>query len=161
MEIELIRNRVIEKYLNKVLHRGRIIKMIIVSPWISDFRISTSFGNIDLQGLCRILKNYNSIVYIVTRRPIEIWHKDAINIIENEKNIGKVKINLKYNSNVHAKILFTYSDQLQSGLIGSANLTDRSLKNDEIGVYIPKTEKTRKLVKDMQVSAMNIYHNSR
>ena len=78
-----------------------------------------------------------------------------------EKNIGKVKINLKYNSNVHAKILFTYSDQLQSGLIGSANLTDRSLKNDEIGVYIPKTEKTRKLVKDMQVSAMNIYHNSR
>ncbi len=161
MEIELIRNRIIEKYLNKVLHRGRILRMIIVSPWISDFQISTSFGSIDLRGLCKIFKDHKTVVYIVTRKPDQIWHKEAIDILEHAKNKDKVKILLKYNSSLHAKILFTYSDQLQSGLIGSANLTGRSLENDEIGVYIPKVEKTRKLVKDMEVSAMSIYHNSK
>ena len=160
MEIELIRNRVIEKYLNKVLHKGRIMRMIIVSPWISNFQISTSFGQIDLRDLCKIFKNNKTVVWVVTRKPKEIWHKEAIDILEHAKNIDKVNIKLKYNSSLHAKILFTYSDQLQSGLIGSANLTGRSLENDEIGVYIPKVEKTRKLIKDMQVSAMNIYHNS-
>ena len=160
MEIELIRNRVIENYLNKVLHRGRILKMIIVSPWISNFQISTSRGKIDLRGLCNIFKNNGTVVWLVTRKPKDIWHKEAIDILKHAKNTDKVKIYIKYNSSLHAKLLLTFSDQLTSGLIGSANLTGRSLENDEIGVYIPKVGKTRKLVKDMQDSAMTIYHNS-
>ena len=160
MGIELIRNRVIENYFKRVLHRGRIVRMIIISPWISDFKISTSFGDINLRSLCGMFKSHKTIVYIVTRPPKEIWHKEAIDILENEKKHGNAKIYLKYNSNLHAKILFTLSDQRESGLIGSANLTHRSLISDEIGVYIRKVEKTRKLVEGLRVSAMHIYQNS-
>lgn len=159
-DLDVFRSHVLQKFFERVYRSGRVSKMIIVSPWISNFRFRHEVGHIDLDSLFFIFGQRRATFYIVTRTPQDDWHQAAIDKIEKHRAAGK-QVSLKFRDDLHAKIF--YADVLETSLclIGSPNLTARSDTNSEIGLMLRGSPSTRRVLQDIRGTAMDIYHTSR
>lgn len=126
--VKLYCKEVIDKFFSRfIISKNRMRNLIIVSPWItySDFKVGT------FNDVIRKIKKDDIPTYVITRSPSYESHQKAI---DEFLNIKKVEINL-YND-LHAKIFIADCDDEPFALVGSANFTQNSFKNFELGVLI-------------------------
>jgi hypothetical protein len=83
--------------------------------------------------LVKRLKDDNATAYIVTRPPVEVWHRTAL---DRFAETGKANIALV--ESLHTKLYCADTDQGSFALLCSANLTIQSLNNIEIGGGSPR-----------------------
>jgi hypothetical protein len=104
-----------------------------------------------LQMLKR-LKDDDVTAYVVTRPPIEAWHDDAVRRLAETK-----KVSIKFLSTLHTKLYCARTAQGDFALMGSANLTQRSLNNREIGLLVTASGAGAELVRRLRQEAAEIY----
>jgi hypothetical protein len=155
-DVEIIRKRVLEEFLRRALHHGNLNRLVMISPWISDFRVSLGDGAFNLEKLLSKMIEDRTYFSLVTRKPRELWHAEAVDQILAYKKQAKGRAQIKYNNNLHAKIYIAKLDRFAGCLIGSPNMTGRSLTNDEIGVLVRKTGDNEKFFHDMDVVARDL-----
>lgn len=160
-DLEIIKSRVLENFFRRIWHRGRMSRLVVISPWVSDFNFQTSSGTISLKSLAMRVSAEGAYFTLVTRRPApkDTWHSAALDVLTAEVH-GRARLQLKFNQELHAKIFLARLDELQACLIGSANLTHRSLSNAELGLLIRNGASTSKVYRDLEIVATDLVNRS-
>ena len=105
-------------------------KLFLISPWISEFGVEAGMS---VGQLVKRLKDDNATAYIVTRPPVEVWHRTAL-----DRFAERGKANIALVESLHTKLYCADMDQGSFALLCSANLTIQSLNNIEIGGGSPR-----------------------
>lgn len=121
----------------------------MISPWISEIEHTSSLTS---EQIRRRLKDDDTTAYIVTRPPVEDWHHDAI------QRLGKTgRANIVTVPGLHIKLYTAITQNDSFALLGSANFTQQSLLNREIGLLIDAFGEGRRLVSELNREAADIY----
>ena len=104
--------------------------------------------------LLKRLKDDDATAYVVSRPPVDLWHRSAL---EQIASTGKANVALV--PSLHTKLYCADTDQGSFALIGSANLTEQSLSNREIGVLIRASGPGKKIVRNLVYEASDIYRS--
>ena len=126
--IQVGTRRVLDLFLAPLARSPDWKRLYIVSPWISNI---TEGASMTLSQLLRRVTDDRAMVYVVTRPPEDSVHQDAIDQLgaTNRANVAIVP-------NLHMK-LFTAQTAFGSfAMLGSANFTQGSLSNAELGVLV-------------------------
>lgn len=128
----------------------RVDRLVIISPWIAP---------LDSRGLlfrqvCEKIREQNLRTLVITREPIETWHREALELLE------KSGAEVYTNENIHAKVLVCkMKDRRKSlAIVGSANLTRAAqFDNVEVGVLIKGvTDRYYSLIEDLISSSYDL-----
>ena len=121
-------------------------ELFIISPWISEMKgkdseydLSTILDKINVQ-MIRTL--------VITRKPVpgDDWHKKAIELLKTSDYVQ-----ICYNDNLHAKIYLCNNASTPSFvLLGSSNLTHKSLSNHEIGLFLVALDYIEPIVDEIE-----------
>ena len=127
-------------------------RIFVVSPWISDFG---SDAGISFDQLAKRVRDDNATVYVVSRPPVEEWHRSALDRLgaTGQASIALVR-------DLHTKLYCAETAQGAFALVGSANLTQRSLANREIGVLLRASGAGRPIVRQLTQEASDIYRST-
>ena len=140
---------VLDAYLNALKQSGDWKRLSIISPWLSPLDASYCLTS---DGLAQRLKSNGATLYLVTRPPTEPWHTRAI-----ETFAATGRANVAFIGDLHAK-LFTASTATSSfALVGSANFTQNSIENMEIGLLVHSYMEGKKVVTALDREAVDIY----
>ena len=123
--IELWTTNISERILDFIIRTEDILKLIIVSPWITPQRDERL-----LEILARRIQREKINALIITRTPRYEWHVRAVSILEN------AGARIYYNDNLHAKIVIIKANNLDYGFFGTANLTYNANFTDDAVIYI-------------------------
>lgn len=147
--LTLVPRKVIDTFLSTLAGTPRWQQLYIVSPWISEFSsdVSMSFD----QMLARMVKD-RTTAYIVTRPPCDDWHEKAIRRLA---DTGRANIALV--PDLHMKLYTARTNSGAFAMLGSANFTQRSLLNKEIGVLVSDYSQGKKIVDELNREAQQIY----
>lgn len=161
-DIELIHSRVIENFFKKIVRFGEFKKLIIISPWISNFKFEYS-GNskyTSLPTLLKYLSKSDSYLEVLTREPIKSddWHLEAVRQIH---SVSNRKFKVHFNNDLHSKIIIAEMNYAEFCLIGSPNFTNRSLSNIEVAMSIKKTQYTYKLFNEIRSLSISLVLNKK
>src|SRR5205823_9611196 len=126
-------------------------KLFIISPWISEFGEA---GGMTFAQFLKRLKDDDATAYVVSRPPCDQWHRAALDQI-----VATGKANVALLPWLHTKLYCADTDQGSLALVGSANFTERSLINREIGVLIRAAGGGREIVRRLSYEASDIYRS--
>jgi hypothetical protein len=121
----------------------------IISPWISDL---TEGAALSFDSLLRRFREDSTTVYVVTRPPEELWHKVAIDRLAQTK-----RANIVFVQDLHVKLYVAVTSQGEFAMLGSANFTQNSFVNREIGLLVNAYSDGRSVVRDLDMEARDIY----
>ena len=124
-------------------------RLHIISPWLSALDDSFSLTS---EMLADRLKKYGTTVYVVTRPPAEAWHGDAINALA-----ATGRANIATVPDLHAKLYIASTAADSFALVGSANFTQQSSDNFEIGLLAHSYMEGRQVVTALDREAADIY----
>lgn len=149
--LRLATRRVLSTFLDALARSHGWRKVFVISPWISEFG---ELGGMTFDQLLKRLRDDDATAYVVTRPPIEPWHQAAVNRLA-----ATGKANIATVPWLHTKLYCADTDQGSFALLGSANFTNQSLANREIGVLIRASGTGKQLVRDLQYEASEIYRS--
>jgi hypothetical protein len=144
--------RVLDLYLANLARSSGWRKLVIVSPWISD--VDTSMASMSTGQLVRRLEDEDATLYLVTRPPVQQWHRDAVTRLADSG-----RANIAYLPDLHVKLFTAQTTQSSFAMLGSANFTSRSLLNRELGVLATSVGEGRLVVDQLEREAISIYRN--
>lgn len=151
MWLRLETRRVMASFLETLARSHGLQRLFIVSPWISDFGAE---GGMTFAQVLKRVKDDDATAYVVSRPPEESWHRVAIETIA-----ATGKANIALVPSLHTKLYCADTDQGSFALMGSANFTEKSLTNREIGVLLRDSGPGKKLVQDLKYEASEIYRS--
>ena len=123
--LELWTTRIPTRIFEQIIVTDDILKLIIVSPWISPQRDRPL-----LEILCRRIEKEDINVIVITRTPLKPWHTEAVSMLE------KAGSRIYYNDWLHAKIVLVKGTSIDYGFFGSANLTYNANFTDDVAILI-------------------------
>jgi phosphatidylserine/phosphatidylglycerophosphate/cardiolipin synthase-like enzyme len=126
-------------------------RIYIISPWISAFDLP---GVMTFSQLLKRVRDEQVNLYVVTRPPIEPWHKSAV-----DQLCESGGANVRLMPSLHTKLFFADTAQGAFALVGSANFTNKSFENREIGVLIRSAGGGKNLVRELAYEAAEIYRS--
>lgn len=126
---ELVLDRPVNRFLQRFFLSGsRATNLILVSPILTTLA-GTRFT---LMYLRDKIEREHIRTYIITAEPEEDFHQDAVDVLSDSHFTE-----IRYNSSLHAKLYVCRYQEGGFALLGSGNLTRRSIeKNIEIGIII-------------------------
>lgn len=127
-------------------------RLYIISPWISEFN---EVAGMNFRQLLKRLRDDNATAYVVSRPPLESWHRDAIAAL---KETGCASI--VFVEGLHTKLYCAETKMGSFALLGSANLTQQSLFNREIGVLLRASGAGGSIVRQLRYEAADIYRTT-
>jgi hypothetical protein len=148
--LQISTRRVVSHFLDTLARSHKWSRLFVISPWISDFEIP---GILSSAQMLKRIKDDRATLYVVTRPPEEVWHSAALERIR----LSGVA-NIKLLPELHTKLFYADTAQGSFAMLGSANLTQRSLQNREIGVLIRDAGAGAKIVRQLSYEASSIYH---
>jgi hypothetical protein len=140
---------VLDAYLHALERSPDWKRLHIISPWLSTLDDSFSLTS---ESLANRLKKYGTTVYVVTRPPIESWHKDAIGAFA-----ATGRANIAIVPDLHAKLYVASTAAGSFALVGSANFTQQSIDNFEIGLLAHSYMEGKQVVSALDREAADIY----
>ena len=123
-----------------------------MSPWISE--VGGPLATLNFDQILRRLHEDNTTLYVVTRPPEEEWHERAVQRLADS---GRASIALL--PDLHVKLFTAQTAQASFAMIGSANFTNQSLVNREIGVLVSSSGDGQTLFRDLHYEAAEIYRH--
>jgi hypothetical protein len=147
--VQLITRRVIAEFLGMLARARGWNKVYLITPWISEI---SHPGVPTLAQMAKRLRDENATLYVVTRPPIEDWHENALQIIESTQRANIVLV-----PELHTKLYCASTAEAEFALFGSPNLTQKSLQNIEIGLFVRGSGQGRQFVRDLIHEAAEIY----
>ncbi len=145
---ELLTSRITERFFRRVLTEFRPINSLtLVSPWISVWETDVT----SLTSLRDAIDRRRIRTIILTRPPIEKWHGEALELLKTSAHDTVYFI-----PDLHAKIFVCEAVPLGFGIIGSANLTARSLTNYEVGVLFEGRGTFSVLLRELRLFAQDL-----
>ena len=150
--LRLSTGQVMTHFLDALARSHRWNRIFLISPWISDFDIP---GVMSLRALLRRTQDDECTLYVVTRPPEEHWHQQAIDTLT-ESGVANIRVL----ASLHSKLYYADTAQGAFALFGSANLTQRSLSNREIGMLIRATAGGVRFVRELSYEASSIYRSA-
>jgi hypothetical protein len=141
--------RVLNLFLQQLASSHGWKRLYIISPWISELAEGSSLS-FDL--LLRRLKEDGTTVYLVTRPPEEPWHEAAV-----ARLAETGRVNVAFVPDLHVKLYTALTSQGAFAMLGSANFTQQSLSNREIGLLVNAYLDGKRVVKDLNYEASQIY----
>ncbi|MGC4109613.1 MAG: putative DNA binding domain-containing protein [Nocardioides sp.] len=147
--LEVVPRRVIDKFLHTLSGATDWKRVFIVSPWISELASPVS---LTLDGLVDRVQNDGAVVYVATRPPEETWHAAAIDKL---KESGCA--NIVFVPNLHAKLFTAETASTSFAMLGSANMTQRSMLNHELGLMVSSFGEGHRFVRELGREAATIY----
>lgn len=141
--------RVVASFLDALARSYRWKRLYVISPWISEFG---ELGGMTFNQFLKRLTDDDATAYVVSRPPTESWHRLAL-----DKIAGTGKANIALVASLHTKLYCADTAQGSLALVGSANFTERSLANREIGVLLRSSGAGRALVEKLTYEAADIY----
>jgi hypothetical protein len=142
-------SNVLDAYLHALEMSTGWKRLNIISPWLSLLDASFSLTS---DSLAKRLKKDGATLYLVTRPPIDPWHKEAIDTFA-----ATGRANIAVIPDLHAK-LFTASTAASSfALVGSSNFTQNSSQNLEIGLLAHSYMEGKQVVAALDREAADIY----
>jgi hypothetical protein len=148
---QLVTRRVVAHFLEILARTHGWNKVYLVTPWISEI---SRPGIPTLSQMAKRLRDENATAYVVTRPPVEDWHEHALQILE-----GSRRANIALVPQLHTKLYCASTAQADFALFGSPNLTQQSLDNIELGIFINGSEAGKKFVRDLIYEAAMIYRS--
>jgi len=128
---QIVTDRPVERFLRKLfISQPDLEALVIVSPFIGSLA-GTRFG---LRELCERLSRTSTPVYVLTREPVDDYHREAVAIL-----LGYENVEVRYNPALHAKLYVSWTREVAEAfaLFGSANLTYPGLeRNIELGMMV-------------------------
>ena len=107
-------------------NRDRAYRLWIVAPWVS----ADEEGLDPLYLLVNSLRSKACSVILITRKPIEDWHRRGEALLENELNAA-----IYYCASLHTKLYILECNGFRGAILGSPNLTGKAdVYNREIAV---------------------------
>ena len=149
--VQIHTRRVLSFFISPLARAHGWNKLFLISPWISDFGLD---GGMTFTQILKRLRDDDATLYVVSRPPLENWHKNALDQIA---STGKANIALV--PELHTKLYCADTDHGTLALVGSANFTARSLVNREIGVMIRGVGPGKKLIQNLMYEASDIYRS--
>jgi phosphatidylserine/phosphatidylglycerophosphate/cardiolipin synthase-like enzyme len=149
--LRLTTRRVVASFLNTLARSHKWQRVYLISPWISSFGEE---GGMTFSQFLRRLKHDDATAYVVTRPPEQEWHRSAV---ESIAQTGQANIVLV--PSLHTKLYCADTAQGSFALLGSANLTAKSLTNREIGVLISSAGAGKPLVRNLFHEAAELYRS--
>jgi len=143
--------RVVASFLDALARSHGWQRVFIVSPWISEFGDA---GGMSFGQFLKRLRDDDATAYVVSRPPEETWHSGAL-----QKIADTGKANIAVVPWLHTKLYCAETDQGSLALVGSANFTERSFTNREIGVLIRAAGGGKEIVKRLSYEASDIYRS--
>ena len=143
--------RVIGSFLDALARSHGWQKVFLISPWISEFGDA---GGMTFRQLLKRFTDDDATVYVVSRPPVEQFHVAAL---EQLASTGKANVALV--PSLHTKLYCADTNQGSFAMLGSANFTDQSLKNREIGALIRASGAGKQLFRRLSIEASDIYRS--
>jgi hypothetical protein len=141
--------RVLNLFLRQLAASSGWKRLYIISPWISEI---TEGASLPFDLLLRRLKEDRTTVYVVTRPPEERWHEIAI-----ARLADTGRANIAFVSDLHVKLYTAVTSQGAFAMLGSANFTQQSLTNREIGLLVNAYLEGKGVVRELDLEASQIY----
>ena len=123
-----------------------------MSPWISEIRAPDV---IPLSQIVKRLRDDRCTLYVVTRPPEEDWHWK---VLEAFRDSGRASVALV--PGLHTKLYCAETTETSFAMFGSANFTQNSLVNRELGVLVRSRGEGTSLVRQLFYEAADIYRAS-
>lgn len=144
-------SRVIATFIDALARSHGWQTIYLVSPWISNFGPT---AGMTYSQLLKRLKDDDATAYVVSRPPVESWHKDALDelVLTQRANVALVPT-------LHTKLYCAITDQGAFAMMGSANLTEQSLSNREIGVLIRESGSGTPIFRKLVTEAATLYRS--
>jgi hypothetical protein len=143
---------VLDAYLNALQRSQDWKRLHIISPWLSN--LDTNFS-LTSEALADRLKKYGTTVYVVTRPPIVDWHKKAIDALA-----ATERANIALVPDLHAKLYIASTAASSFALLSSANFTQQSADNFEIGLLAHSYMEGKKVASALDREAVGIYRTT-
>jgi phosphatidylserine/phosphatidylglycerophosphate/cardiolipin synthase-like enzyme len=129
-------------------------RLYLISPWIST--IDHNRVAVRPSGFSKRLVDDDCTVYVVTRPPIDPWHAEALESLRDTRCASIVMVPA-----LHTKLFCAETKTGNFALLGSANWTQKSLVNRELGVLISgKTHDGAAVVRTLTREAAEIYRSA-
>jgi hypothetical protein len=149
--VQIHTRRVLSFFISPLARAHGWNKLFLISPWISDFGLD---GGMTFTQILKRLRDDDATLYVVSRPPLENWHKSALDQIA---STGKANIALV--PELHTKLYCADTDHGTLALVGSANFTAKSLVNRELGVMIRGVGPGKQLIQNLMYEASDIYRS--
>ncbi|MCZ7577051.1 MAG: hypothetical protein M5U18_08445 [Dehalococcoidia bacterium] len=144
IQITLLRNRVIERFFGPVLAQAQsapILEVTLVTPWVTPWAGTHS----SLERLLEMIRRRRIPVTLITRPPTLEMHRVAV---EQFRAIPSAEVILL--SDLHAKYYVCEMPPVPFAMLGSANATQGSLSNYELGVMVRGSGSAETFVRNLQ-----------
>jgi hypothetical protein len=141
--------RVLNLFLRQLASSHGWKRLYIISPWISELAEGASLS---FDVLLQRLVEDGTTVYLVTRPPEEPWHEAAV-----ARFAETGRANVAFVPDLHVKLYTALTNQGAFAMLGSANFTQQSLSNREIGLLVNAYLEGKRVVKDLNYEASQIY----
>jgi len=128
---QIVTDRPVEVFLRRLfISQPDMETLVIVSPFIG----SLAGTRFELRQLCERLIRTNTPVYVVTREPVDDYHREGVAVLLRYDNVE-----VRYNPAIHAKLYVCWASDVVKAfaLFGSGNLTYSSMqRNIELGMMV-------------------------
>jgi len=128
---QIVTDRPVERFLRKLfISQPDLETLVIVSPFIG----SLAGTRFELRQLCERLIRTNTPVYVITREPVDDYHREGVAVLLRYDNVE-----VRYNPAIHAKLYVCWTREVAEAfaLFGSGNLTYTSMqRNIELGMMV-------------------------
>ena len=147
--IRVATRQVVDLFLSRLAGSHGWKKIYVISPWISEFDASAALS---FDQLLKRIQADRTTAYIVTRPPTETWHAKAL---ERLGHTGRANVAIV--PDLHAKLYIASTSVGAFAMLGSANFTQQSLTNREIGILVNAYSDGKRVVSQLDREAALIY----
>ena len=144
-KVRLITSDVLDSFFRPLVSGLRrdhpIEELVIVSPWITPWESRHS----SLRGVCNFIRRLSVPTYVITRPPDFPAHERALDQLG---ALSTTDITLR--DDLHAKYYVCDLAPRPIALLSSANSTQASFSNTEVGVFVDGTGDLEGFVRDLQ-----------
>ncbi|SRR6266542_4003115 len=149
--VKLSTRRVIDLFLRTLARSRGWQRVHVISPWIST--IDTIASMTSAQFLKRAVDD-QATIYVVTRPPTDGWHATAV------EALGETgRANIAFVEDLHMKLFTARTDMGAFAYMGSANLTQQSLTNREIGLLVSAFSDGKRVFAELDREAALVYRS--
>jgi len=147
--VELVRQQVLDRFFRVVEGlpcENHVQEVTIVSPWITPWVGKSS----SLNGLARVVARRRLRVRVITRPPASPENEEALRLLS---SASTKSVDIFYVNNLHAKFYICDLAPVPFALIASANATQGSLSNVELGLFVRGRGEFESVIRDLQSMA--------
>lgn len=137
-----ITERPVEDFLKRFfLSDIKPLNLIIITPIMG----SLAGTHYSLEKLKEKIETERIPTYVITRKPEERFHIEALDIL-----MKSDFVEVRYNNSLHAKLYICMGKDAGFALLGSGNLTQTSIEeNVEIGILIFHQERGKQILHEL------------